>query len=152
MDFADIQMPWGRRYDLVLVLGYSRALCRRFSTRKDMGALLDGLEEILAFLGGVPEEILFDQMRSVITRAGRLSGERLVTNAEFERFAAHYGFKIRACRPYRAQTKGKVERPDLVCAQQLPLRPGLPQRRRPGGPVPALAREDRQRPDPPHHR
>jgi transposase len=25
--------------------------------------------------------------------------------------AAHWGFRIRACRPYRARTKGKVERP-----------------------------------------
>jgi hypothetical protein len=40
-----------------------------------------------------------------------MNGEKLVTNAEFLRFAAHYGFKVRACRPYRAQTKGKVERP-----------------------------------------
>jgi hypothetical protein len=35
----------------------------------------------------------------------------LLENAEFARFAAHHGFRIRACRPYRAQTKGKVERP-----------------------------------------
>jgi hypothetical protein len=32
-------------------------------------------------------------------------------NAEFVRFAAHWGFRARACRPYRARTKGKVERP-----------------------------------------
>ena len=43
--------------------------------------------------------------------AAAMNGEKLVTNAEFLRFAAHYGFKVRACRPYRAQTKGKVERP-----------------------------------------
>ena len=35
----------------------------------------------------------------------------LVLNAEFLRVAAHWGFHPRACRPYRAQTKGKVERP-----------------------------------------
>jgi hypothetical protein len=34
-----------------------------------------------------------------------------VRNAEFLRFAHHWGFTPRACRPYRAQTKGKVERP-----------------------------------------
>jgi len=32
-------------------------------------------------------------------------------NAEFLRFAAHWDFRVRACRPYRAKTKGKVERP-----------------------------------------
>jgi hypothetical protein len=35
----------------------------------------------------------------------------VLENPEFLRFAAHWGFRIRACRPYRAQTKGKVERP-----------------------------------------
>ena len=38
-------------------------------------------------------------------------GGGLVLNAEFLRFAAHWGFLPRSCRPYRAQTKGKVERP-----------------------------------------
>ena len=42
---------------------------------------------------------------------GRVGGGELVLNAEFLRFAAHWGFHPRACRPYRAQTKGKVERP-----------------------------------------
>ena len=50
-------------------------------------------------------------MKSVITKDGRMNGEKLVSNAEFLRFAAHWDFKVRACRPYRAQTKGKVERP-----------------------------------------
>jgi hypothetical protein len=76
-----------------------------------MRALLEGLEEAFAFFGGVPQELLFDQMKSVITKDGRLNGEKLVTNAEFIRFAAHWDFKVRACKAYRAQTKGKVERP-----------------------------------------
>ena len=59
----------------------------------------------------MPREILFDQMASVITRDLRREGGRLVENAEFLRFAAHWGFRVRACRPYRAKTKGKVERP-----------------------------------------
>ncbi len=35
----------------------------------------------------------------------------LVMNEEFLRFAHHWGFVPRSCRPYRARTKGKVERP-----------------------------------------
>ena len=111
VDFADFSFGWGKRYALMVVLGYSRLLWLRFFTRKDMRALLAGLEEAFGLFGGVPQELLFDQMRSVITKDGRLSGEKLVTNAEFIRFAAHWGFKVRACRPYRAKTKGKVERP-----------------------------------------
>ena len=50
-------------------------------------------------------------MKAVITRDLRLQGGALVRNLEFLRFAHHWGFTPRACRPYRAQTKGKVERP-----------------------------------------
>jgi hypothetical protein len=50
-------------------------------------------------------------MKAVITRDLRLEGGALVRNAEFLRFAHHWGFTPRACRPYRAQTKGNVERP-----------------------------------------
>lgn len=38
-------------------------------------------------------------------------GRRVTENAEFLRFAAHWRFRPRACRPYRAKTKGKVKRP-----------------------------------------
>lgn len=76
-----------------------------------MATLIDGIEEALLYFGGVPQELLFDQMKAVITRDLRLEGGALVRNAEFLRFARHWGFTPRACRPYRAQTKGKVERP-----------------------------------------
>ena len=111
VDFADFRLPWGKRYALLVVLGYSRLLWVRFFTRKDMSALLAGLEGAFAFFGGVPRELLFDQMHSVITKDERLDGRRLVHNAEFLRFSAHWSFTPRACRPYRAKTTGKVERP-----------------------------------------
>jgi hypothetical protein len=50
-------------------------------------------------------------MKAVITRDLRLQGGALVRNLEFLRFAHHWSFTPRACRPYRAKTKGKVERP-----------------------------------------
>lgn len=111
VDFAEFQFPWGKRYALVVVLGYSRQLWLRFYERQDMGTLFRGLEEAFAFFGGVPEELLFDQMKAVITKDLRLLGGQLVVNEEFLRFAAHWCFRPRACRPYRAKTKGKVERP-----------------------------------------
>jgi transposase len=111
VDFARFRFPWGVRYALLVVLGYSRLLWCRFYPRQDMRALIDGLEEAFAYFGGVPQERLFDQMKAVITRDLRLEGGALVRNAEFLRFARHWGFTARACRPYRARTKGKVERP-----------------------------------------
>ena len=70
-----------------------------------------GLEESFAAFGGVPSELLFDQMKAVIIDDQREIGGKLLENLEFARFAAHWGFRIRACRPYRARTKGRVERP-----------------------------------------
>jgi len=111
VDFAEVKLPWGKRYALVVVLGFSRLLWIRFVVRQDMPTLIRGLEDAFAYFGGVPHELLFDQMRAVITRDERLTGGPLVRNTEFLRFAAHWGFVARACRAYRAQTKGKVERP-----------------------------------------
>jgi len=111
VDFARFSFPWGVRYALLVVLGYSRLLWCRFSLRQDMQTLIEGLEDAFRYFGGVPHELLFDQMKSVITRDLRLQGGALVRNLEFLRFAHHWSFTPRACRPYRAQTKGKVERP-----------------------------------------
>jgi transposase len=111
VDFAEFRFPWGKRYALLVVLGYSRLLWCRFYPRQDMRTLIDGLEDAFRSFGGVPQELLFDQMKTVITRDLRLQGGALVRNLEFLRFAHHWSFTPRACRPYRAQTKGKVERP-----------------------------------------
>ena len=70
-----------------------------------------GLETAFTYFGGVPRELLFDQLKAVIIDDRRPEDGKLIENPEFLRFAAHWGFRIRACRPYRAKTKGKVERP-----------------------------------------
>ena len=111
VDFAEFHLPWGKRYALLVVLGYSRLLWLQFCSRQTMAVLMCGLEDAFAFFGGVPAELLFDQMKAVIIDDDRARGGRLLENPEFVRFAAHCGFRIRACRPYRAKTKGKVERP-----------------------------------------
>lgn len=111
VDFAEFRLPWGKRYALLVVLGYSRLLWLGFYPRQSMEVLMRGLESAFAFFGGVPAELLFDQMKAVVVADRRARGGALLRNAEFQRFAAHWGFAVRACRPYRAQTKGKVERP-----------------------------------------
>jgi hypothetical protein len=83
----------------------------RFYPKQTLATVIGGLEEAFAYLGGVPREVLFDQMKAVVLEDHRTEGGKLLENPEFLRFARHWGFRIRACRPYRAQTKGKVERP-----------------------------------------
>jgi transposase len=119
VDFATFDLPWGRRYALLVVLGYSRLLWLRFFARQTMEVLLRGLEAAFEYFGGVPHELLFDQMRAVVTDDRRDDGGPLVLNSEFLRFAEHWGFRPRACRPYRARTKGKVERPIRYCRQSF---------------------------------
>jgi transposase len=111
VDFAEVRFPWGKRFALMVVLGYSRLLWLRFYPRQTMQTVMAGLEAAFTTFSGVPGELLFDQMRAVIIGDERPGGGKLLENAEFLRFAAHWGFRVRACRPYRAQTKGKVERP-----------------------------------------
>jgi hypothetical protein len=60
-------------------------------------------------LGGVPRTILYDRMKTVVT--GEPEPGHIVYNRHLVDFAAHHGYQPRACRPYRAKTKGKVERP-----------------------------------------
>ena len=110
-DFAKVRLPWGVRYVLIVVLGYSRLLHVEFVLRQTALTVMCGLERAFAAFGGVPQHVLFDQLKSVILEDHRPGGGRLLENPEFLRFAAHWQFGIRACRPYRAQTKGKVERP-----------------------------------------
>lgn len=111
VDFADFRFPWGKRHALLVVLGYSRLLWLHFYPRQTMATVMAGLEAAFGCFGGVPRELLFDQMKSVILEDRRPDDGKLLENAEFLRFAHHWGFRIRACRPYRARTKGKVERP-----------------------------------------
>lgn len=111
VDFAEVRFPWGKRYALLVVLGYSRLLWLKFYPRQTLETVIQGLAEAFAYFGGVPRELLFDQMKAVVLDDHRAEGGKLLENPEFLRFAAHWGFRIRACRPYRAKTKGKIERP-----------------------------------------
>lgn len=119
VDFGTFDLPWGRRYALLVVLAYSRLLWLQFYRRQDMETLIRGLEAAFAYFGGVPAELLFDQMRAVVNDDRRGEGGSLILNAEFLRFAEHWGFRPRACRPYRARTKGKIERPIRYCRQSF---------------------------------
>ena len=58
-------------------------------------------------IGGVPEEILYDRMKTVWL--GTDERGEIVWHPVFLDFARYWGFTPRLCRPYRAQTKGKVE-------------------------------------------
>jgi transposase len=88
-------------------LGYSRAIMAEAALDQKLGTLLKMHEEAFRQLGGVPEEILYDRMKTVWLETDE-RGE-VVWHPVFLDFARYWGFRPRLCRPYRAQTKGKVE-------------------------------------------
>ena len=93
-----------------LVLGHSRMLWGRFVTHQDMQTVLRGHAAAFEALGGAPAEILYDRMKTVFHREDPEAGH-IVYNRTLIEFARHYGYLPKACRAYRAKTKGKVERP-----------------------------------------
>jgi transposase len=93
-------------YVFVLTLGYSRRGWAEGYQHERMESLLAAHENGFAHFNGVPHEVLYDRMRTVIQ--GEEDGRKR-WNDTFKAFAGHWGFEPRVCRPYRAQTKGKVE-------------------------------------------
>jgi transposase len=96
-----------RLWGFTITLGYSRMLMAEAATDQTLGTLLRMHETAFRQWGYVPEEILYDRMKTVWN--GTDERGEIVWNAVFLDFARYWGFKPRLCRPYRAQTKGKVE-------------------------------------------
>ena len=96
-------------YGFVFVLGYSRAIYVEFTRSQNIESLLRCHLHAFDYFGGYPRELLYDHMKTVIlTESPDGQGRRW--NPRFLDFAGYYGFAPRLCRPYRARTKGKVER------------------------------------------
>jgi hypothetical protein len=92
-----------------MVLGFSRLIWARFVVHQDLATVLRCHVAAFQALGGVPRELLYDRMKTAVTREGDTGG--IVYNRALIDLARHYGFHPRACQAYRAKTKGKVERP-----------------------------------------
>lgn len=90
----------------VMTLGYSRRLWVRAYPHERLSALLDGHERAFRHFGGVPLTCLYDNPRPLVL--GRRDRE-VQWHPVFQDFVRYYGVTPRACQPYRAQTKGKVE-------------------------------------------
>src|ERR1700750_2563494 len=93
-----------------MVLGHSRMLWGRFVLHQDLQTLLRCHTAAFEALGGVPEQILYDRMRTVFNREDPETSH-IIYHRTLLAFARHYGYLPKACKAYRAKTKGKVERP-----------------------------------------
>jgi transposase len=109
-DFATIRRGRDRLAVFIATLGWSRASYVEFVKDERLETLLGCHERAFCFFGGVPREVLYDNMRTVVTDRDQYGPGLHRYNRTFLDFAHHYGFLPRLCRPYRAKTKGKVER------------------------------------------
>lgn len=92
----------------VNTLGYSRRFHFWCTDSQDAEHTYEGLIRSLEYFGGVPPEVLVDNQKSAVL-SHPISGQ-VRFNERFVDLAERYGFVPRACRPYRARTKGKDER------------------------------------------
>jgi transposase len=96
-----------RLFLFVMVLGFSRALFAEVVEQTEMQTFLALHVRAFQAFGGMPEEILYDNQKVVVLSR---TPEGPHFHPELLAFAGHFGFRPRLCRPYRARTKGKVER------------------------------------------
>ena len=110
VDWAEFRQGKDRLSAFIATLGFSRASYVKFVTDEKLHTLLTCHESAFRYFGGVPYEILYDNMKTVIIGRNYYGQGKHRLQSGFWDFSKHYGFIPRVCRPYRAQTKGKVER------------------------------------------
>jgi transposase len=94
---------------IVNALGYSRRFHFWCTECEDAEHTYEGLIRSFEYLGGVPREVLVDNQKAAVL-APKVGDQPARFNERFLDLSGHYGFTPRACRPYRARTKGKDER------------------------------------------
>ena len=110
VDWGQVKVRFGDAittvHVFVMTLGFSRRCWVEGFENERLASLLAAHEHAFAHFGGRTAQLLYDRMRTVVlgSEAGRIRW-----NPTFEAFARHWGFEPRLCKPYRAQTKGKVE-------------------------------------------
>lgn len=94
-------------YAFLMILSYSRKRYIEFTTDMTQETLMKCHMNAFSYFNGIPQQLLYDNMRTVVTKH---SVSQIRFNKKFEDFLSYYGVIPKACKPYRAQTKGKVER------------------------------------------
>ena len=95
-------------YLFQVILCYSRYKYHLASFDKSQNSIFASLESAFEFFGGIPEEILTDNAKQMVTNPNPTYFQ---WNAQYERFLRYYGIKPKLCKVRHAWTKGKVENP-----------------------------------------
>ncbi|WP_238370698.1 IS21 family transposase [Heliomarina baculiformis] len=116
MDFAEFAVEFSEEPGVIrkvwlfsMILEHSRWLWGRFVASQNLQSVLRCHIGAFEAMDGVPEEVLYDRMKTAVI--GEDEAGVITCNAALVALLKHYGAVPRACRPYRAKTKGKIERP-----------------------------------------
>lgn len=92
----------------LILLGYSRKKYIELTLDRNQDTLMNAMVHAFKYFEGVPKEIIFDNMRTVVDQSKTMYSKAVI-NDRFYQFSKDIGFEVWSCRPYRPQTKGKVE-------------------------------------------
>jgi len=109
-DFTHIRRGRNPLLAFVATLGYSRAAWVRFTTNERAETLCECIGQAFDYFGGVPQHVLFDNAGTIVVERDAYGEGLHRWHSKMLELAERYGFTPRLCRPYRAKTKGKVER------------------------------------------
>lgn len=105
-EFGDIFGIGRKVHCFVMVLCWSRMIYLEFTLSANFESFIRCHEHALAFFGGVPHEIWYDNLGSAVAEHRR----RLVRfNPRFSVYAGHHHFKPVACNKGAGHEKGRVE-------------------------------------------
>lgn len=110
VDWVEFRKGKSPLHAFCATLGYSRASYVEFVSDMKVETLIGCHERAIAAFGGVTRRILYDNMKTVVLERDVYGEGQHRYHAGFLDYAKHSGFVIKLCRPYRAKTKGKVER------------------------------------------
>ena len=110
-EFGYIEMDgvWKKLYAFSYILGYSRYRYVEFTVDISTQNLIKLHLNAFRYTGGIPSEILYDNMKQIVIER-RIKASESRFNEAFIQLSQYYAFVVRLCYPYRPQTKGKTER------------------------------------------
>ena len=109
VDWTTIRKGTNPIYGFVMILSYSRAPFVYFTDSMTQDIWQDCHTKAFSYFGGVPKTILYDNLKSAVIERNKYGQNRHGFNQEFLDFSKGW-FIPKICKPYRPQTKGKVER------------------------------------------
>ena len=105
---ADVAGEMRKVYFSVNTLGFSRRFFAWAAFSNDAEHTYESLIRSFEWFGGVSAQVLVDNQKAAVLK--HPCNGKVQFNKGFLMLAQHYRFQPKACKPYRAQTKGKTER------------------------------------------